>query len=111
MVARIGGDEFGVVLPANCDSFSARRMRARFGSGISCSIELLECPIRIRERRNCALSGRRHDRQRASRISRQVNVRAEAGLIGRLEQNPFGSGPEDMPPRMKKAHRTFPSRS
>ncbi len=45
MVARIGGDEFGVVLPANYDTLSARRMRARFGSGISCSIATVGIPI------------------------------------------------------------------
>jgi diguanylate cyclase (GGDEF)-like protein len=38
VVARIGGDEFGVILPANCDALSARRKRAHFGSGIACSI-------------------------------------------------------------------------
>jgi diguanylate cyclase (GGDEF)-like protein len=38
VAARIGGDEFGVVLPANCDALSARRKRAQFGSGIACSI-------------------------------------------------------------------------
>jgi diguanylate cyclase (GGDEF)-like protein len=67
MAARIGGDEFGVVLPAYYDILSARRMRARCVSGIT-----------------RALSRRRHDRHRTSRISRQVDVRAEAWLIGRL---------------------------
>ena len=38
VAARIGGDEFGVVLPANCDALSARRKRAQFRSGIACSI-------------------------------------------------------------------------
>jgi diguanylate cyclase (GGDEF)-like protein len=38
VAARIGGDEFGVVLPANYDTLSAWRMRAHFGSGIACSI-------------------------------------------------------------------------
>ena len=38
MAARIGGDEFGVVLPAYYDILSARRTRARCGSGITCSI-------------------------------------------------------------------------
>jgi diguanylate cyclase (GGDEF)-like protein len=38
VAARIGGDEFGVVLPANCDALSARRKRAHFRSGIACSI-------------------------------------------------------------------------
>ena len=38
VAARIGGDEFGVVLPANCDTLSAWRMRAQFKSGIACSI-------------------------------------------------------------------------
>ena len=39
LVARIGGDEFGVVLPVNYDTLTARRVRAHFGSGIPCSIE------------------------------------------------------------------------
>jgi len=38
VAVRIGGDEFGVVLPANYTILSARRMRARFRSGIACSI-------------------------------------------------------------------------
>jgi diguanylate cyclase (GGDEF)-like protein len=36
MAARIGGDEFGVVLSANYDVLSAWRMRARFKTGITC---------------------------------------------------------------------------
>jgi diguanylate cyclase (GGDEF)-like protein len=47
VAARIGGDEFGVVLPANCDALSARRMRAHFGSGITCSISAACNPISI----------------------------------------------------------------
>jgi diguanylate cyclase (GGDEF)-like protein len=35
VVARIGGDEFGVVFPANYNTLSARRTRARFSSGIA----------------------------------------------------------------------------
>jgi diguanylate cyclase (GGDEF)-like protein len=38
VAARIGGDEFGVVLPANYDTLSAWRKRAHFRSGIACSI-------------------------------------------------------------------------
>jgi diguanylate cyclase (GGDEF)-like protein len=38
VAARIGGDEFGVVLPANYDILSARRMRSRLESGVACSI-------------------------------------------------------------------------
>jgi diguanylate cyclase (GGDEF)-like protein len=38
VAARIGGDEFGVVVPSNLDVLSTRRMRARFGSGITCSV-------------------------------------------------------------------------
>jgi diguanylate cyclase (GGDEF)-like protein len=38
VVARIGGDEFGVVLPSNCDELSARRLGMRFALGIACSI-------------------------------------------------------------------------
>ena len=47
LAARIGGDEFGVVLPANYDILSARRTRARFGSGIACSIGAARNPISI----------------------------------------------------------------
>jgi len=47
VAARIGGDEFGVVLPANYDILSARRTRARFGSGIACSIGAARNPISI----------------------------------------------------------------
>ena len=39
VVARIGGDEFGAVLPSNRDFLSVPRMRARFRAGIACSIE------------------------------------------------------------------------
>jgi diguanylate cyclase (GGDEF)-like protein len=45
MAARIGGDEFGVVLPANCDILSARRMRSRLESGLICSIGALRNSI------------------------------------------------------------------
>lgn len=38
LAARIGGDEFELVLPANYDALAARRMRAHFRSGIACSI-------------------------------------------------------------------------
>jgi diguanylate cyclase (GGDEF)-like protein len=47
VAARIGGDEFGVVFPANYDALSARRMRARFGSGIACSIGAARNPMPI----------------------------------------------------------------
>lgn len=47
LAARIGGDEFGVVLPVNGDTLSPRRMRAHFKSGISCSIEADRRPIHI----------------------------------------------------------------
>jgi diguanylate cyclase (GGDEF)-like protein len=40
VAARIGGDEFGVVLPANYDTLSAWRKRAHFTSGIACSINV-----------------------------------------------------------------------
>jgi diguanylate cyclase len=45
MATRIGGDEFGVVLPVNHDNLFARRMRAHFESGISCSIGSSQHPI------------------------------------------------------------------
>ena len=38
LVARIGGDEFGVILPSNCDALSAQRHRRRVGSNITCMI-------------------------------------------------------------------------
>jgi diguanylate cyclase (GGDEF)-like protein len=47
VAARIGGDEFGVVLPVNYDTLSARRVRAHFGSGIACSIGAARNPISI----------------------------------------------------------------
>lgn len=47
LAARIGGDEFGVVLPANYDTVSAWRKRARFRSGIVCSIRVAGKPISI----------------------------------------------------------------
>ncbi len=37
-VARIGGDEFGVVLPVDCDALSAQRLRAHFKGGIAASV-------------------------------------------------------------------------
>ena len=47
VVARIGGDEFGVVLPSNYDALSARRIGTRFASGIACSIGSGRYPISI----------------------------------------------------------------
>jgi diguanylate cyclase (GGDEF)-like protein len=47
LVARIGGDEFGVVLSANCDSLTAARLRARLKSGLVCSIGAAGKPIFI----------------------------------------------------------------
>ena len=47
VVARIGGDEFGVVLPANYNTLSARRTRARFSSGVACSIGTARNPISV----------------------------------------------------------------
>jgi diguanylate cyclase (GGDEF)-like protein len=45
VATRIGGDEFGVVLPVNYDILTARRMCAHFGSGISCSVGTADTPI------------------------------------------------------------------
>jgi diguanylate cyclase (GGDEF)-like protein len=45
VATRIGGDEFGVVLPVNYDTLFARRMRAHFESGITCSIGPMQHPI------------------------------------------------------------------
>jgi diguanylate cyclase (GGDEF)-like protein len=47
VVARIGGDEFGVVLSSNYDALSARRISARFASGIACSIGPERNPISV----------------------------------------------------------------
>ena len=47
VAARIGGDEFGVILPANYDTLSAWRKRAHFRSGIACSIGTTINPIPI----------------------------------------------------------------
>jgi len=47
VAARIGGDEFGIVVPSNVDVLSTRRMRARFGSGITCSVGPARNPISI----------------------------------------------------------------
>jgi len=45
VVTRIGGDEFGVVLPVNYDTLTARRIRAHFETGIGCSIGSAQQPI------------------------------------------------------------------
>jgi diguanylate cyclase (GGDEF)-like protein len=45
VATRIGGDEFGVVLPVNYDTLFARRVRAYFESGITCSIGPAQHPI------------------------------------------------------------------
>ncbi len=47
LAARIGGDEFGVVLPAKYDTVSAWRKRSDFRSGIVCSIRVASKPISI----------------------------------------------------------------
>ena len=41
----VGGDEFGVILPINDDTLFARRVRAQFESGITCSIGPAQHPI------------------------------------------------------------------
>jgi diguanylate cyclase (GGDEF)-like protein len=45
VATRIGGDEFGVILPVNCDTLFVRRVRTHFESGISCSIGPAQHPI------------------------------------------------------------------
>jgi diguanylate cyclase (GGDEF)-like protein len=45
VATRIGGDEFGVVLPVNFDALFARRVRAHFEPGITCSIGPAQHPI------------------------------------------------------------------
>jgi diguanylate cyclase (GGDEF)-like protein len=38
VATRIGGDEFGIVLPVNCDALFARRLRGHFEAGITCAV-------------------------------------------------------------------------
>jgi diguanylate cyclase (GGDEF)-like protein len=47
VAARIGGDEFGIVLPVSYDSLSARRMRAHLRAGIACSFAVARNSIAI----------------------------------------------------------------
>jgi diguanylate cyclase (GGDEF)-like protein len=47
VAARIGGDEFGIVLPVSYDSLSARRMRAQLRVGIACSFAVARNSIAI----------------------------------------------------------------
>ncbi len=47
LAARIGGDEFGVVLPVNHDTLFVRRVRAHLGSGVTCSIAATRSPLAI----------------------------------------------------------------
>jgi diguanylate cyclase (GGDEF)-like protein len=47
VAARIGGDEFGIVLPVSYDSLSARRMRAQLRAGIACSFAVARNSIAI----------------------------------------------------------------
>ena len=45
VTARIGGDEFGVVLSANCDALTAPRLRATLKSGVVCSTSAAGKPV------------------------------------------------------------------
>ena len=45
VTARIGGDEFGVVLSANCDTLTAPRLRANLKSGVVCSTSAAGKPV------------------------------------------------------------------
>jgi diguanylate cyclase (GGDEF)-like protein len=47
VATRIGGDEFGVVLPVGCDAFFAHRIRAHFEEGITCTIGPAHQPIYV----------------------------------------------------------------
>ena len=47
IVARIGGDEFGVVLPVNNDTLAARRIRGQLGAGVVSSIKSAGHPISV----------------------------------------------------------------
>ena len=45
VTARIGGDEFGTVLSANCDALTAPRLRANLKSGVVCSTSAAGKPV------------------------------------------------------------------
>lgn len=45
LVARIGGDEFGVVLPVSNDTLTARRIRAGIGAGVAASVPSTDHPV------------------------------------------------------------------
>ena len=45
VTARIGGDEFGVVLSANCDALTAPHLRATLKSGVVCSTSAAGKPV------------------------------------------------------------------
>ena len=45
VTARIGGDEFGTVLSANCDALTAPRLRANLKSGVVCSTGAAGKPV------------------------------------------------------------------
>ena len=47
IAARIGGDEFGVVFPIECDDFSRKRTRARLGSKIVATIGTERQPLTV----------------------------------------------------------------
>ncbi len=45
VTARIGGDEFGTVLSANCDALTAPRLRANLKSEVVCSTSAAGKPV------------------------------------------------------------------
>src|SRR5665811_1584951 len=47
VATRIGGDEFGVVLPVDCDTLLAHRLPAHFEAGIACTIGTAQHPILV----------------------------------------------------------------
>ena len=55
MVARIGGDEFGIVLPVTRDEPTARRMCAHLGDRVTASVTLADIPIIVNASAGIAL--------------------------------------------------------
>ena len=75
VVARIGGDEFGVVLPVSLDTLLARRLRAHFKGGITTSVGTNgQNSLNCRQRRRGALSGRWCNHQGPVHIGGSIDV-------------------------------------
>jgi len=93
VVTRIGGDEFGVVLPVNYDTLFVRRVRVHFESGITCSIGPAQHLIFVSASVGFALfPDDGHDSRRSFQSSRQIDVRASAARrsLSRQSEQRFG---------------------